>query len=253
MWYKVKKIRVGTQQVRPVLKWIPWADTIAYWELNGNWNDTKNNYGVTTYTTTNYNSDGLIWTAPTYTTTRKGKACAKFSGNWILQLPNLPIASNHITVSLWYNKTGNSDWACIFQLKEDTSTDSWNRAIVISDTNSGIQVSVVMTTYSTGVSWQVAYNTSAKTVSTNEWHNYVITFNSWTLKFYVDWVLFDTKSNSSRPYLRNSSSSPSYIWGWVKHYNSYQYKCLNWYMQDVIYENKTWGDQEVLNYYNLTK
>ena len=250
MWNKIQRIYVGSNLVRP--KWQPWADTIAYWELNWNWEDTKNDYWVETYTTTNYDSDAIVWTAPTYNTTRRGKACAKFSGNGILQLPNLPIASNHITISLWYNKTWTNN-GCIFQLKEDTATDSWNWAFILTDNSSGVYVDVVMTRYSTGISWQVEYTTSAKTVSTNEWHNYVATFNSWTLKFYIDWTLFDTKSDSSRPYLRNSSASPSYLGGGGRHYGGTSYNYLNWYLQDVIYENKLWTDQEVADYYNLTK
>ena len=245
--YKLKQAYIWGWKV-----WIPWADTIAYWELNGNWNDTKNSYWVTTYTTTNYNSNAVVWTAPTYNTTRNWKACAKFSGNGILQLPNLPITSNHITVSLWYNKTWDNNGS-IFQLKEDTASDSWNRALIFTEQTSWIYINVVMTTYSTGQSWQVAYTTSSKAVSVNWWHNYVATFNSWTLKFYVDGVLFDTKSDSSRPYLRNSSSSPSYIGGGGRHYGSTSYNYLNWYLQDIIYENKVWSDQEVSNYYNLTK
>lgn len=232
--------------------WKPWANTIAYWELNWNWNDTKNNYGVTTYTATNYNSDWVVWTSPTYNTTRNWKACWYFGGWSALKLPVLPIPSNQLTFSVWVKMVSiSSSWNnAIFQLREDNTSGMSSWAIMFSTMSGKIFPQWVWTTSATWPSWETWYSASWYTASLNTRYNVVITFNAWTLKFYVNWNLINTQSGN--PYLRNNWDTESYIWMWRgRRYSEAQY--INGYVQDVIYENAVWSDSEVLDYYNLTK
>lgn len=250
MGYKIKRILVWTQQVRPDT-WKPWANTIAYWELNGNWNDTKNNYWVTTYTTTNYDATWYIgsWN-PTYTTTRNWKKCAYFDGARGLQLPYLPIPSNTLTFSAWVKLVTNPSWiSYFFQLREDLSSGAW-WSFFFTISNSQVYPSWIGTTASSWTSWQAAYQTTWITATLNTWYNLVATYNAGTLKFYVNGSLVDTWTGGT--YLRNSNTSPSYIWARKNsRYSELVYN--NCYVQDVIYENRVWSASDVSYYYNITK
>jgi len=251
MWYKINKIYVWTNLVRP--KWKPTSSTIAYYELNWNWNDTKNNYWVTTYTTTNYNSTWYVWAwNPTYTTTRNWKKCAYFDGTRLLQLPSLPIPSNTITLSIWIKLNQNiNSVTYFFQLREDESSTNRNStAFFFATLNWRIYPLWISTTQSTWQTWQAAHETNWITGTLGSWYNLVATFNAGTLKFYVNWSLVDT--GTSDIYLRNNFSTPSYIW-WKRNRLYPELVYNNCYIQDIIYENKVWTAQEVLDYYNLTK
>lgn len=247
---KVNKIYVWNKLVFPV--WKPWANTVAYWELNGNWNDTKNNYWVTTYTTTNYNSDWYVWAwNPTYNTYRNGKKCAYFDWTRALKFPALPIPSNTLTFSVWIKINANqSSLADAFQLREDSSGNGNSTALEFCTQNWKIYPQWIWCTSSTGKTWQTAYTTTGITYSLDTRYNVVVTFNAWTLKFYVNGSLIDTATGNA--WLRNNWETPSYIWWQYKRYWSIA-TYLNFYIQDVIYENKVWSDTDVLNYYDITK
>lgn len=235
--------------------WIPTANTIAYWELNGNWDDTKNDYWVTTYTATDYDSTWYVWSSnPTYLTQRKWKYCAYFDGTGAIQLPALPIPSNTVTFSCWVNLSSiEASWNnAIFQLREDVDSDnqsSW--AFMFSSQNWWIAPIYISVTSSSWDSWASGNAMNYYSINTWTWYNIVMTFNAWTAKFYVNGVLIETKNSSI--YLRNyHDTTPSYIGAWYsRNYSESQY--ITWYVQDMIYENTVWSDQDVLDYYNLTK
>ena len=261
MGYKLKRITIRPngveKQVRPTTSpwWQPWANTIAYWELNWNGEDTKNDYWVTTYTTTDYDSVGYYWAwLPTYTIWRKWKQCASFDWTRTLKLPTLPIPSNTITISARVNYSAAStsaNWPSIFQLKQDLAwwtsieRNSWSVYFGIKNWNT-LDPFFVYGTWTNGT-W--AYNFTWTVLSTGEWHNVIFTFNAWTAKYYVDWVLKDSHTVSGH-YLRSQWSTPSNIGGTVDiDWTSQRVVGLTWLIQDVIYENTVWDDQYIADYY----
>lgn len=226
--------------------WTPTAYTIGYWELNWNGEDTKNDYWVTTYTSTDYDSNGYIWAwNPTYADWRWGRQCAYFAGDRCLNLPVLPIPSNTITISLWANLSSSTGYWAMFHHRQDLApgNDGWC-VFIGCQTGVAVDCKWVWTTNSSWTTWQTGYDFTDVTVEANKRHNIVFTFNWWTAKLYIDWVLKQTIS--WKPWLRNSNSSQSFIW-WDVNYTWNNY--MTGYIQDVIYENRTWSDQDVADYY----
>ena len=238
--------------------WTPTANTIGYWELNGNGDDTKNDYWVTTYTTTDYDAIGYYgsW-LPSYVSWRKWKQCASFDWTRSLKLPNLPVP-NVITISAWVNYTSASstaNWASIFQLKMDlaggdsTERNSWAVYFRIQSWNT-LAPFFVYGTSGSNATW--AYSFTGTTLSTGAWHNVVFTFNAGVAKYYIDWVLEETHTVSWQ-YLREQWATASNIWWTVDiDWTSQRLVGLTWLIQDVIYENAAWSDADVLAYYNAT-
>lgn len=225
----------------------PTAYTIGYWELDGNGEDTKNDYWITTYTTTDYDSDGYSWAwNPTYTSWRLGKQCAYFDGTRCLNLPVLPIPSNTLTFSLRVKPNSSCNSALFWHRQDLSSSNSWWCVNLGRTTNSSgaLYCSWVGTTNSTWTSWQTGYDFNNVTVTSDERHHMAFTFSWWTAKFYVDGVLKQTMT--WKAWLRNSNSTRSFI-GWAVNYSWNNYGIA--YIQDVIYENRTWSDQDVADYY----
>ncbi len=240
--------------------WKPWTNTLAYWELNWNADDTKNNYWVQTYTTTNFNSDGYVWAwNPTYTEWRKWKQCAVFDWTRGLQFPSTlnSYKTNTVTFSAWVNYTSASagnfgTWSSIFQLNSDNQQNPSSRCVFFRIKSNWICAPMaICTSVPSGETWQIVYELTWASLSTWVWHNVVFTFNAGVIKFYIDKVLIETKTTSNLPYLRNTTpASPSFIWVTKEYSWGDYYSYLTWKIQDVIYENKVWTDQEVVDYYD---
>lgn len=222
-------------------KRLPTSTTIWYWELNWNWEDTKNDYWITTYTTTDYDATGYLWSGyPTYVAWRKWKQCAYFDGTSTLQLPVLPVPWNTITMSVWVKITQVNDCSFIQQRQDVWSSYGW-WLFMGSNSSQKLTCSWVWTngyTSSSGATW---YSFTDVDYTLGEWYNMVFTFSWWTAKLYINWVLQQTMSG--RSWLRNTNSTLSFIGGTDA-------ARANVYMQDVIYDNRTWSDQDVADYYN---
>ena len=95
MWYKVNKIYVGTQQVRPV--WKPWSNTIAYYPLTSTTtvNDMSGNNRNLTNHSVSFNTYDWV-------------NCAYFNGSsqYLNQdSVNMWLFSGSLTVSSWIKGT----------------------------------------------------------------------------------------------------------------------------------------------------
>lgn len=253
----ISKVFLWSTQVRPAVWpwWTPTAHTIGYRELNGNGEDTKNDYWVTTYTVTDYDAIGYYWTwLPSYVSWRRWKQCASFDWTRALKLPALPVP-NVITISAWVNYTSadsTANWASIFQLKMDWASgntierNSWSVYFRIQD---GDTLAPFFVYWTSGSNATGAYSFSGTILSTGEWHNVVFTFNAWTAKYYIDWVLQDSHTVSWQ-YLRSQWATASNIWGTldISDYDQ-RWVYLTGLIQDVIYENTVWSDSDVASYY----
>jgi len=226
MWYKIKKIYQWTNLVRPI--WKPNANTIAYYPLTSS--STVNDMSGNNKTLTN-NGWVTFWNY-------SWVDCAYL--NWSSYLKNTYTDFNvtQATINIWIKRT-----------RSATEYFAWLR-----DNSPDTQVSIYGD--SSNKIWIIYYQSSWKynwytTWITSAWMNLVLTVNwSWN-KMYYNWNLLTLSySNwSSSTWLSSCTSNNitigSHQWG-----NSWK---LNWYISNVIIEDKVWTADEVLNYYNQTK
>ena len=93
MWYKINKIRVGTQQVRPDT-WTPWPNTLWYWTF-----DDMNANQITDVSWNWNNITGGVM--PTYTQVLWGNYAWNYNNvsSWDTQGYHWTIDSNKFTVN----------------------------------------------------------------------------------------------------------------------------------------------------------
>ena len=198
----------------------PWANTIVYYPLTSTtlWNDQSwNNFNLTNWWGVAFGTYG--WVDCGYFTT---KNCLKTStgnilNNWSSTFTWLAWM-RFIDAGTWYPRifTCSSQSNGLLVMQKDTLLVIWN---------SGIN------------SW-ITYQTWG-------WHLYAITWNYSTGEF--TWYV-DTTSSS---WTWNGSSYGSWLCIWGT--NSTGTDIFNWYMSNIIYENKIRTAEEISAYYNATK
>lgn len=237
---KVKKIYIGTNQVRPY-RFNPWANTLAYYTFN----NTMNNYSGLSY------PDWVLNTAQ-FSTTQKhwnNEYSLYCNGSTYAYLPASSLfewGSSDRTISVWlYSLTNtwqytwfmsNYAWATpnyALLRKWWRLSDRFNNSNQLNFcwnawSNSDIWVDVTW--------WPSLYNTW--------WHNVVFTRISWVIKIYLDGELKLTNSSytTNSMWLNNNIN----LW-WNRADNAYS----NVYMNDLIIEDRWWTEQEVADYYTL--
>ena len=223
MWYKVKKIYVGNNLVRPV--WKPNANTLAYYQFNWNLNDSSWNSRNLSMTTWTFSYSTLASWAK-YVQTNKNAYSTELS---------LPFSQSAYTIS--------------FRLSYANWITNTTGCIVI-DLHDGTKIlrpvlywkSISLTNFRVMDTW-LSYIPSVS----NSWHQYTVTLDWSNTKLYVDWVLQWTASlpwmTASTTYFRlNNAHGVS----------GTQYTSED-KLSELIFENKQWTATEVLNYYNQTK
>lgn len=226
---KIKKIFVGTQQVRP--HQIP--DTkIAYFpfeeDILDHWN---NNISMTNW------DSGVSYS---FSTLASGKKVLYSSNGWgaysSSNFVSTYLSDHQYTVSLWASVDKSpSNRRNHFMVEADLS---WWRA--------GLEVGVC--TRENSQSWreQVYYvrggtNGLSWTSSWNGRHHIVETYNNGTGTVYINGSLYVTVTcyNITDWYL------------WITPWGSWD--GLHWYMSEFILDWKVWTAEEVADYYNQTK
>lgn len=217
----------GTEkQIRPGW-WQPWANTVAYYPLDTNFNDFSWNW---------YNLSKGSWT---FITTLSWVGCASFNGE-----QNQAYAANS-SVPAWNT---NSALAWVYCTRGNY-TQQW---VLCSGSNSDTWEIRWM-----GVVQNKAYVTDWKTFDApwtsdiyNGWHLICFTRTSgqW-IKLYVDGSLETTSTvlgNRSATWL--TIWAKSVWWPYLNHTEPFK-----WYISNVIFENKIRTATEILDYYNNTK
>lgn len=212
------------KQIRPTW-WKPTSDVIAYYPLETDVNDYNWNYNLT-------NS----WTT---FTTLNGVKCANFTSNVYAYSTNVPLPSwsNARTILFYsYNTAADRDvYRCGYG-----SHSTWRF------------FAPRMYEWYIGVMFYGSSDTRSTTPPpTNQWNLYAFTLSSWTCKLYLD-----TNLIMSKPVSANTTAVSS-TWKftvWCR-LNSSQnpWEYYKWYMGDLILSNKEWSQQEIADYYNLTK
>lgn len=228
--YKIKKIYVGTEQVRPSL-WKPWANTLLYLPLENDINDATWNHTMT-LTTTSYGTvakdsswyyyfNGGYISSESYTWPTQATLCCwvkrdtKVENHWEFWLStHLRNWSPYHYLAFCFGKYSWTNWAyCI-------ATWSWT--------------------------W---HETQTPQATIGTWEHWCVTYDStnWGI-LYKNWTQVST--------LAASWNLATYNWptcvGWPN-ISSFYGQYFQWYLSKVIYESKSWTADEVADYFEWTK
>lgn len=197
-------------------KWKPWQKTLLYYPLTSDLVDVMWNWNTGTMVgTCTFNNN--TWVHVTWT-----------SNNYIDNL------------SLWINNR--NTFTQIITFKYDSwETIAWYQNTLA--TNQAFKISTWGNTkiHQEIIAWNsiIEYDTSYDT----NWHVSVITGNWTDYKFYLDWNLKKTVSNSSNV---NNIWNLQIWWWWIY----WTWRAGNWYAKDYIVEDYARTDQQILEYCN---
>ena len=234
MWYKLTWIYVWQDKVRPS-GWKPNANTLLYLPLESDIKD---------YSWNNRDVSSNNWMTQS---TQKWVDCYYVANSWWISLSTsasswLKSGWNYFTLLCWVYRPTNPSWS--------------NRSFLEFAVRNAIYKSVSI------VSWSSQIRTAFNQTWTNTG---LYTWNS-------DWCLISlTIDNWTQTiYLNDGTSSYSWSdnnWWWGSWSSSSQQGCnlfaprnwisnweaFNWYVSNLIMENRAWTQQEVATYYNQTK
>ena len=208
-------------------EWKPWANTIAYWSLDGVDTDYTWNYNMTvapsSYQT--LSSWKKVWQFSWY------KAETVPDGIWTATFNRW-----NMTMSFWYRPTVTT-MTMVFYFEW---SGSWRNAEI--DTYWD-RIEFRLWNWS---NWQWTVSAST-TIIANTWYHIVLTYNGSKFQLYCNWTAIWTATSLTYP-----------TWSWDN-------RCVLWYswwtglpnknimLWDFIIENKARTAQEISDYYNQTK
>lgn len=225
MWYKLKKIYIWTNQVRPSW-WQPWANTIAYYPLDNT--NTVNDLSGNNHTLTNVWNVSFDSLSTTF--------------NWSNYLYCSPLWETvPFTVSFYLYIT-DSSWDSVEKwLVRHTWGNYYGWSTTILNHSSMPHTKDIRV-------WTEPNNNCSYTSSTpsNWWHNIVVVCDSTNMKLYVDWVF---QSN-------NTAVAQTWTWWyftiWTEYWTSFDNN-YKWKISKVIVESIERTAQEIADYYDQTK
>lgn len=202
--------------------WQPWANTVAYYPLDTDFNDASSN---------NYNLTNSWWVI----TTLDWVACAYYDGS-SHSATATPTFTGTRTLSCWWNPASTSGvmWIIVTGNLYNNNEKWWTQ-----------QNSWVLW----GSEWRTTNQSvnSNITVTTWTWYYVVTTIENWTeAKIYVNGVLANTLT-------RNNPIQNSYWLAVGSNFSDLFSEPATWYISNAIIEDKARTAQEVSDYYNLTK
>ena len=200
-------------------KWKPWANTIAYYPLNANFND----YSDNSYTLTN---DGWAITPLSWV------SCSYFTLNWKAYNNSVSFGTTR-TISLWFSPyQSGTNWVMVWTW--------WNWSI-----NTTVFAVAVWNNNSLDISnYYNKWVQSNTTISDGSWNYWCVVATWWNVKIYLNWTSVKTSS-----FALNSGGR---IMLWYRWDNGGDGR-YQWYLSNVIVEDKARTAQEVSDYYNQTK
>lgn len=199
--------------------WQPWANTIAYYDFN--------NQSLVDSSWNNNDASWYNWTW-SYVAVAWGY-CASLWWSHAIQLPFTVAWTTEWTLNTWINIQGNKTYNWIF------GTLGWTTGTMhINYSNSSdLEIAINPNTALSG----------ACTLTVWTWYNVVITKNWTTYSIYLN-------STSLTSWTRNNFTDTNTLYLWTSYDTS---RILNWYLDNVIIEDKARTAQEVADYYDLTK
>lgn len=204
--------------------WQPWANTIAYYPFDTDFNDVSwNNRNLT-------NTGGII-------TTLSWVTCAYYDGSSYSTYSWYSLTNTARTMSMRINALTLNDKVVLDIKKYNWNSYLWALAVYLWGSH----------IYAADLQWTELITTSTQSINTR--YYVTITQELSTVKLYVNWNLEWTKTNWP---LYNNSNIPD---GWwvsgqfrTDHIGKY-----SGYLSKLILEDKVRTAQEVSDYYNQTK
>jgi len=225
MWYGNKQILFdGGQKGRE-----PWANTVAYYKMDWNANDSSWN--------------GNNWTATniTWVDWKTGSWAARFTRSSTSKIVMWTSSTLKPTTALTF-----SMWIRIINYPASYCSIWWN-------TLAWKDRWYLFDSHTTGVNFRVGnwtrlmLSAPSSLIPTNVWNNLCWTRDWATVSFYINGGLVATGSKSSITYTSTGFS----LWNY---YNDNTSAIMfDWDIDEVIVENRAWTATEVQEYYNLTK
>ena len=204
----------------------PWSNTVAYYPLTSS--STIQDKSWNNKTLTN------VWNVAFWTYAWVN--CAYFNGTSNSQLYNTSISfsaypTQTVLVWMYITWTSSSVYQTIYHIWTTAKTGklgSWFK----------------YWTWLCIGSWYWWYESIKSWNINGSWH-LLVNVTNWTSSTqYLDWVLYQSLTNSL-----SDTQTWLYIW-WAQQNTSER---LSWYESELIVENRAWIATEVSNYYNLTK
>ena len=195
----------------------PWANTIAYFPLNSDLLDASWHWYSLSAT-----GSAAIWTID-WVNCLNCSASSSFVSWTINWIPQWQQSRTNMCWIRW-TLSGNYPWWQYW------SSWIWNADII----------------YRNNTIWWSQYWEALNSdinATTGQWYHIAVTTSWSTAKIYVNWVL---KNSSSMTINTNWTTFYLARWTWDGTYGRAYYS-------KMIIENKTWSDQEIADYYNLTK
>lgn len=214
--------------------WQPWVNTIAYYPLTST--STVNDMSGNGYNMTLHNNP-IFWTSYWVDCMKSYWSDWVWGWNW-LYTTSLSTSSLWNSFSIWC-------WALLeassfIGVISETSTPSWNWLWIVLENASVKSERLLNNTIN-----RIRYSW---TITKNVWHYILTTYDNWAWNIYYDWQLVAT-------WIYNIGSAPYiaiwvYLLEWTPTWNNY---ACNWYISNVILENKVRTAQEVSDYFDQTK
>lgn len=231
-WYKIQKIYVGTNQVRPKA-WKPWSETIAYYPLTSETtvNDMSGN---------NRNLTNKWGTFGTY----EWVSCVYVGGSSRYLYINdswMPTWNSARTFAFWHYNLNSSPTrnAEPFIVQWTLST---NKILMLYTWDSGSSSTNSYYNQITQYWTWATFWTSPR----GEWVCNVVTYDWAKFTWYVNWT-----STGTWTYTIATNGTRLSIWcavQWTSVWNAF-----NWYMSKVVLSSGVRTAQEISDYYNSTK
>ena len=206
--------------------WSPWANTLAYYTLTADANDYSGNSrnGTNVWWNVTFSSNGWLFN----------------NSNTFISIPVAFLNGVYpLTVNFWSYQTAtqtNNDCKQVdFRATSTYSlTLQWNYW------------------WGTGWYWVSSHYWTAMWINTNNLYlntrkNVCIVIDWWYAYYYLDWTLYWTRQS-----IGSTTWNPTAWWIWNE-YNNWLSRHFQWYIKNVIFENKAWSDTEASSYYNNTK
>lgn len=205
-------------------EWTPWENTLLWYQLNWNTNDSSWNWNNWTASNITWNSWWDWW-------------CAYFNWNSYISVPSLWTKSN-ITISFRMNSTENITEWWDFIIIEGSVWGS-NNAITLYTGTKRLALQ-------TWITWHRVDQYSTVNICDWTWHYITVTATWSTAIWYIDWVKNITNTNSyyTLPPL-TSIRMWMHLWWSANKYT--------WYIDNMIIESRLRNSEEVSDYYNSTK
>ena len=208
----------------------PWANTLGYRPL--------------TTTTTRYDQSGnsrdfTIYGSANFST-YDWVNCVLFTGEYRNNMYSIDITRGTLT--------GTQPFTYSYWLKVRNHNDQWIAWIIGINNTQYANDKTMVTTASGKISATVGATTvevPSFTVGTRSLYSLV--FDGTTLKIYQNWTLMDSDTCAG-----TSDTSTTLGLAWDDLYAD-PATSVDWYMSNLIIENKAWTDTDISNYFNDTK